>query len=58
MIKKPVRVESPSAGVGMKPEMELKAVFVIEPEKKQDERGLYVRTRCQKEFLMRGVNRR
>ena len=42
----------------MKPEMELKAVFVIEPEKKQDERGLYVRTRCQKEFLMRGVNRR
>ncbi len=37
-------------------ETELKGAFVIEPEKKEDERGFLARTRCQEEFLARGLN--
>ena len=37
-------------------ETELEGAFVIEPEKKEDERGFFARTWCREEFLARGLN--
>jgi dTDP-4-dehydrorhamnose 3,5-epimerase len=37
-------------------EMRLRGVFVIEPERLEDERGFFARTWCQKEFEARGLN--
>ncbi len=37
-------------------ETKLKGVFVIEPERLQDERGFFARTWCQKEFEAHGLN--
>jgi dTDP-4-dehydrorhamnose 3,5-epimerase len=39
-------------------ELEVKGAFVIEPEKKEDERGFFARTWCQKEFVAHGLNPR
>jgi len=37
-------------------ETKLKGAFIIKPEKKEDERGFFARTFCQKEFLEYGLN--
>jgi dTDP-4-dehydrorhamnose 3,5-epimerase len=37
-------------------ETKLKGAFVIEPEKLEDERGFFARTRCQREFAQHGLN--
>lgn len=37
-------------------ETKLKGAFVIEPEKKEDQRGFFARTFCEKEFRMHGLN--
>lgn len=37
-------------------ETELKGVFIIEPEKLEDERGFFARVWCQKEFSKYGLN--
>ncbi len=37
-------------------ETEVNGAFVIEPERKEDERGFFARTWCRKEFLARGLN--
>jgi dTDP-4-dehydrorhamnose 3,5-epimerase len=39
-------------------ETKLKGAFLIEPEKLEDERGFFARTRCQHEFAERGLNPR
>jgi dTDP-4-dehydrorhamnose 3,5-epimerase len=39
-------------------ETKLKGAFVIEPEKLEDERGFFARTRCQREFAAHGLNPR
>jgi dTDP-4-dehydrorhamnose 3,5-epimerase len=39
-------------------ELDLKGVFVIEPEKKEDNRGFFARTFCSEEFRKRGLNDR
>jgi dTDP-4-dehydrorhamnose 3,5-epimerase len=37
-------------------ETELKGAFLIEPERKEDERGFFARTWCEKEFKEHGLN--
>jgi dTDP-4-dehydrorhamnose 3,5-epimerase len=37
-------------------ETEIKGVFIIEPQKHQDERGFFARAWCQKEFLNNGLS--
>jgi dTDP-4-dehydrorhamnose 3,5-epimerase len=37
-------------------ETKLKGAFVIEPEKLEDERGFFARTRCRDKFTQRGLN--
>ena len=37
-------------------ETELKGAFLIEPERKEDFRGFFARTWCQKEFESHGLN--
>ena len=37
-------------------ETSLAGAFVIEPEKREDERGFFARTFCREEFAMRGLN--
>jgi dTDP-4-dehydrorhamnose 3,5-epimerase len=39
-------------------EMALEGAFVIEPEKRQDERGFFARTWCQREFEVHGLSPR
>lgn len=39
-------------------ETKLKGAFVIEPERKEDERGFFARTWCQREFEQHGLNSR
>lgn len=39
-------------------ESKLKDAFIIEPEKRQDERGFFARSWCQREFEEHGLNRR
>ena len=39
-------------------ETKLKGVFVIEPERLEDERGFFARTWCQREFEAHGLNQR
>lgn len=39
-------------------ETKLEGAFVIEPEKKEDERGFFARTWCREEFLAHGLNPR
>jgi dTDP-4-dehydrorhamnose 3,5-epimerase len=39
-------------------ETKLKEVFIIEPERLEDERGLFARTWCQREFEAHGLNSR
>ncbi len=36
----------------------LPGVFVLEPERREDERGFFARTWCQREFAARGLNAR
>ncbi len=50
-------MSKPGTGAGMiLTETELEGAFVIEPEKKRDERGFFARTWCREEFLARGLN--
>jgi dTDP-4-dehydrorhamnose 3,5-epimerase len=37
-------------------EAELKGVFIIDPEREEDERGFFARTWCQEEFKSHGLN--
>ena len=37
-------------------ETKLKGAFVVEPERKEDERGFFARTWCQQEFEQHGLN--
>lgn len=39
-------------------ETKLKGVFIIEPERREDERGFFARTFCQREFEAHGVDAR
>ncbi|HXG19029.1 MAG TPA: dTDP-4-dehydrorhamnose 3,5-epimerase family protein, partial [Methylomirabilota bacterium] len=39
-------------------ETKLKGVFIIEPERLEDERGFFARTWCQREFAAYGLNPR
>ncbi len=37
-------------------ETKLKGAFIIKPQRKEDERGFFARTFCQREFLEQGLN--
>jgi len=39
-------------------ETKLKGAYIIEPEKREDERGFFARTWCQREFTEQGLNPR